>query len=276
MARDGGLPDRYWILEISPDLRERQRQRLSQLPKALFDRVEWLDRLPDAPWNGVLLANEVLDALPVARVRGEPSGLSELGVASHGRRPVEEARPARPALLQQWRQREVALAPGQEAEFCPGLRGWLDGVTAQLHAGVALFLDYGESRRHLYSAARPRGTLVAFHRHRIHNDPFVHLGLQDLTAWVDFTAVAEAALAAGLDVAGFTNQTCFLLGNGFEQHLCDWRESLDEESSLLAARTALKLVLPDDMGERFKCMALTRNYEGALGGFALRDFTDSL
>ena len=186
---------------------------------------------------------------------------------------IEAARPASPAEMARLAEMAVTLDVGQEIEWCPYLRQWLESVTSFLSKGVALFIDYGESRRHLYTSDRPRGTLVAFHRHRIHNDPYCHLGLQDLTAWVDFTAVAEAAVALGFDVAGYTTQSCFLLGCGFEQHLHEWRASLSPDDAALAPRRAAKLVLPDDMGARFKCMALARNFEGALSGFSLRDFT---
>ena len=272
----GVLPTRYRILEISPDLRERQHERLCGLPESLYRRVEWLDAPPQDPCQGIILANEVIDALPVTRLRGSKEGPEVLGVSMSADRVVEAARPASPAEVARLGEMAITLEMNQEIEWCPYLPQWLESITSFLSRGVVLFFDYGESRRHLYTPDRPRGTLVAFHRHRIHNDPYRHLGLQDLTAWVDFTAVAEAAVAAAFGVAGYTTQSCFLLACGFEAHLQEWRESLSPDEAALAPRKALKLVLPDDMGARFKCMALARNFEGALRGFSLRDFTATL
>ena len=272
----GQLPHHYRILETSPDLRERQRTRLSRLPTALSSRVTWLDVPPEAPFRGVVLANEVLDALPVARLRGNPQGVSTLGVVLEGSHLREMARPASRTTLALLAHQNIRLAPDQEAEVCPSLAHWLVTVTQTLASGVALFIDYGESRARLYGLDRPQGTFVAFHRHRMHNDPYINLGLQDLTAWVDFTAVAEAALEANLEVAGYTTQACFLLACGFEKHLAALRARLPDTHEPLAARAALRLVLPNDMGERFKCMALTRDYDGPLSGFAIKDVTDSL
>jgi len=272
----GQLPTRYRILEISPDLRERQRQRLSALPPSLAALVEWIDAPPIEAYRGLLIANEVIDALPVARLRGSSQGLMALGVEQHDGTIREAARPASKAAVARVADMGVDVADQQEIEWCPQLSDWIISLTTSLTAGVALFIDYGDSRRHLYSVDRPRGTLVAFHRHRIHNDPYVNLGLQDLTAWVDFTAVAEAGLAAGFEVAGYTTQACFLLGCGFDRHLARWRDQLAADSAPLAARSALRLVLPNDMGERFKCMALARNYPDALAGFSIRDFTETL
>jgi len=276
MAESGCLPDRYWILETSPDLRERQQARLDRLPAAIRARVMWLDRPPEQAFQGMVLANEVLDALPVVRVCGNEASVDELGVIRDGGHFRASPRPASPALTSLLAQRGIHLTPGQHAEVCPTINSWLAEVTRCLSRGVALFVDYGDTRARLYTAERMHGTLVAFHRHRLHQDPFVHLGLQDITAWVDFTAVAEAGLAAGMEVAGYTTQGCYLLACGFEGHLASLRARLAADREPLAARAALRLVMPHDMGERFKCIALTRHYEGDLLGFQIRDFTDQL
>jgi SAM-dependent MidA family methyltransferase len=272
----GQLPARYRILEISPDLRERQRARLHALPEPLRSTVEWIDTPPVEPYRGLLLANEVIDALPVVRWRGTTSGLTVLGVAWRDGEILEAPRPASEAERARFAEMDIELADRQEIEWCPQLSDWIATITASLTAGVALFIDYGDSRRRLYSVERPQGTLVAFHRHRMHNNPYINLGVQDLTAWVDFTAVAEAGLAAGLEVAGYTTQACFLLGCGFDRHLARWLEELPVDEAPLAARKALRLVLPNDMGERFKCLALARAYPDALSGFSIRDFTATL
>jgi SAM-dependent MidA family methyltransferase len=276
LERVGQAPRRYRILETSPDLGQRQRQAIARLPAALAARVDWLERIPEERLQGVVLANELLDALPVERFRMGAAGVEALGVGLEQNRFAWVARAADAALAGAVAALGVPLAPGYESELCPGLAAWLASVTAPLAAGVVLLIDYGCARAEYYSPARDGGTLGCFHRHRRHEDPFVNVGLQDLTAWVDFTRVAEAGLAAGLEVAGFTTQAHFLLANGFERHLAALRAALPAEREPLAAPAALKLVLPSEMGERFKCIALGRDYPVPLAGFALRDFTATL
>ncbi len=270
------LPTRYRILEISPDLQARQRDRLARLPAAAAACVEWLESVPSAPLRGVVLANEVLDALPVERFRIESNGVSSLGVEWRDGRLAWAARPASAGLAAAIERLEVPLPAGYVSETCLRLGPWLAAVTAPLAAGIALFIDYGFGRRAYYDPSRDGGTLACFHRHRRHEDPFANVGLQDLTAWVDFTRVAEAALAAGLEIGGYTTQANFLLGTDFEGHLAALRTTLPPEREPLAANAALRLVLPGEMGERFKAIALTRDYEGPLSGFALRDITATL
>jgi SAM-dependent MidA family methyltransferase len=276
LERQGRLPRRYLILETSPDLQQRQREALARLPRGLAARVGWLEGIPPEPLRGVLVANEVLDALPVERFRVGAAGVEALGVGLAAGRFALVARPADSALAAAVAALGIALAEGYESELCAVLAPWLASVTAPLEAGVALFLDYGYPRAEYYHPSRAGGTFACFHRQRRHDDPFVNVGLQDLTAWVDYTRLAEAALEAGLEVAGFTTQAHFLLANGFERHLEALRATLPADREPLAARAALRLVLPTEMGERFKCMALARNYDAPLAGFALRDFTAAL
>ena len=280
LARRDALPDAYRILEPSPDLRERQESLASALPGALRERLEWLERMPDVPFAGVLLANEVLDALPVERFRVGTGGIESLCVVRKAEGFGWSAVPADAGLLGAVRELEAARGAPFEAcytsEVCLRLAPWVATVCAPLSAGVALFIDYGTARRSYYSPERSAGTFSCYHRQRRHEDPFVNVGLQDLTAWVDFTAVAEAALAEGLEVAGYTSQANLLLALGFERHLAALRDSLPGSAALLAARTAARLVLPSEMGESFKCIALARRYESPLAGFSLRDYTNSL
>ena len=276
LARSGALPSRYRILETSPDLRSRQVARLAQLPARLGARVEWLERVPVEPFAGVVLANEVLDALPVDRFRVTADGVDELGVEATAAGFAVAARPARAALARAVAELGVAFPDGYVSEVCLRLGAWLESVTAPLERGVALLVDYGLARRSYYAPERAGGTFACFHRHRRHENPFINVGLQDLTAWVDFTRVAEAALSAGFEIGGYTTQANFLLGTGFEQHLAAYRATLDAQSEPLAARRALQLVLPDQMGERFKAIALARGYGGPLAGFSLRDLTATL
>jgi SAM-dependent MidA family methyltransferase len=276
LERQGRAPLRYRILETSPDLRERQRAALATLPAGLAARIDWLDAVPAAPLRGVLLANEVLDALPVERFRIGAAGVEALGVAFDGERFAWAARPADAALAAAVAGLGVELAAGFESELSLRLAPWLAALTAPLAAGVALFIDYGYPRAEYYRASRAGGTLGCFHRQRRHDDPFVNVGLQDLTAWVDFTRVAEAAVDCGLAVAGYTTQALFLLGNDFDRHVAAVAAGDGGAPDALAAGRAARLVLPGGMGERFKAIALARRCGLALRGFALRDFSARL
>ena len=280
LARLGCLPERYRILEPSPDLRERQRERLLSLPAALGRRIEWLEHVPAEPFAGLVLANEVLDALPVERFSRTAAGIVALGVGRGQERFAWVARSADAALARAVgaleAERGAPFAAGYESELCPSLGAWVAAVTAPLERGVALFIDYGLARASYYAPGRSTGTFACYHRQRRHEDPFVNLGLQDLTAWVDFTRVAEAGVAVGLEVAGYSTQANFLLALGFEEELAALRAETDPTRAPLLGRTAARLVLPTEMGESFKCIALSRGYAPPLRGFALKDFTASL
>lgn len=276
LAGQALLPRRYRILETSADLRARQRARLLPLGTTLGVTVEWLDRIPTEPFRGLVVANEVLDALPVERFRMTDAGIESLDVAWQGDRFGWQPVPASVALHRAVMDLGVELPSGYIGELCPSLSAWISAVSAPLEAGALILMDYGAARHELYRPEREGGTLSCFFRHRQHDDPFTRIGLQDLTAWVDFTAVADAALAARLAVAGFTTQAMFLLANDFDRHLASLRERLSEVAGLQAVHAARRLVLPTDMGERFKCLLLTRGALPAPRGLSLRDFTHTL
>lgn len=277
LAACGRLPARYAILEVSADLAKRQRERIAALPAALADRVVWLDRLPEQPIDGVILANEVLDALPCRRFVLAGGAIQELGVALEGERLIERAAPAPTPLAQEWA-RLVADLPaplpeGYVSELCLRVAPWLAGVAACLRRGVMLLFDYGLPRAHYYHPQRLTGTLRCHFKQRVHDDPYVNLGVQDITAWVDFTRVAEAALACELEVAGFATQAAFLLATGIEQAVA---AVTDPVQHARLAGEARRLLLPGQMGEAFKVMALTREVDAPLAGFALQDLRGSL
>jgi SAM-dependent MidA family methyltransferase len=300
LAAAGVLPERYSILEVSGDLAERQRERLSSLPASLRERVVWLERLPERPLRGVILANEVLDALPCQRfvvaeggasasgglansapVVGEPaaheSAVYELGVSSAGDAFVERAAlpdaalaAACESLLKELPQ---PLAPGYTSEVCLRLEPWIAGVGDCLERGLLLLFDYGLPRSHYYHSQRVSGTLRCHFKQLAHDDPYINVGVQDITAWVDFTRVAEAGLAAGLDVTGFCTQAGFLLATGIESFVA---EAVGTVEATRRAGEARRLLMPGEMGEAFKVMALTRDYDAVLDGFALQDLRHSL
>jgi SAM-dependent MidA family methyltransferase len=272
------LPTRYLILEVSADLRERQRRMLAARLPHLLDRIEWLDHLPQG-LRGVLMANEVLDALPVQRFRIRGSQVNALGVTWElGQLDWSEVH-ADPALEAYVRAVEAELgAPfpdGYTSEANLRIPPWMASVAGALQEGVALFVDYGLPRRQYYRSERTDGTLLCHFRHRFHGDPLVYVGVQDIGAWVDFTAVASAAVDAGLRIAGFSTQAHFLIGCGIEQLLAHLPEE-EIAGRVQLARQAMVLTLPGEMGERFKVIGLARNYEHPLRGFAVRDMTASL
>jgi SAM-dependent MidA family methyltransferase len=283
LATQAVLPERYAILEVSADLAQRQRERLARLPRALRERVVWLERLPEQPLRGVLLANEVADALPCRRFRWHANGLAELGVtldAASGE-PAPAVGPIR------FREGAVAadadlvrdvdeilagspepLPPGYTSEVCSRIAPWINALSAALGRGLLLLCDYGLPRRHYYHPQRVSGTLRCHYKHLAHDDPYVNLGVQDITAWVDFTRLADAALAAGLEVRGFATQAAFLLGLGVEGLVAEAGAGI--ERTRLAGE-ARRLIMPEEMGEAFKMMALSRDLDIPLAGFALQD-----
>jgi SAM-dependent MidA family methyltransferase len=283
LAALDALPDRYRILEVSADLAERQRAHIAGLPRDLAARVQWLDRWPERNMRGVVLANEVLDAMPVERfvLHGRPGGIDvrALGVGLAGpddgetRFEWREMSPS-PELMHAVADIVEALpAPlpdGYVSEVCLAFQPWMASLAAQLEEGVALLIDYGLPRAHLYHPERSTGTLRCHFRHRAHDDPFINVGLQDITAWVDFTRVAEAADSAGLEVLGFANQAAFLIGAGMESLLTTEMQLAGDDARAQArlAGEARRLMLPGEMGEIFKVIALGRGYESPLCGFS--------
>ena len=269
----------YLILEVSADLRARQAAKLAELPAAVGSRVRWLDRLPETAFDGVILANEVADALPVQRFRRGADGVDELGVTEQADgfawapRPADAALSAAVAAIES--DLGAPLHDGYESEVSSLTEGWVAGLGATLARGAVFIVDYGLPRAEYYSAARDTGTLSCFFRHRVHGDPFSLVGLQDITAWVDFTRVAEAGIAAGLDVAGYTTQSHFLIDTGFDAALARVLDGLEGLARHAATQAALTLMLPGEMGERFKCIALARGVE-VPRGFRSRDFTARL
>jgi SAM-dependent MidA family methyltransferase len=279
LERHGALPAEYWILDLSADLRARQRATLEQVVPHLLPRVQWLDVLPDEPFVGMILANEVLDALTIERFTMRGGEVNALGVSSEfGRLQLAEVCAAS-RLVAAVRRIEAdtgsALSDGYESEVCTGLAAWFESIAYSLERGVLLFIDYGLPRREYYSAERTRGTLLCHFRHRFHDDALIRVGLQDITAWVDFTAVAEAAQGAGCEVAGYTTQAHFLIGCGLGEFVANV-EGLELVQRLNLSRQAMVLTLPGEMGERFKVIALTKDYESPLRGFATRDLRHSL
>lgn len=280
LAAGGALPERYAILEVSADLAERQRRRLEKLAPELRERVVWLERLPERPIRGVILANEVLDALPCRRFTLSGGQVRELGVAAQGGNPPRiierQAMPdeaLRSAVSRLLGELPQPLPDGYSSELCLRVSPWIGAMGACLERGLLLLFDYGLPRSHYYHPQRRSGTLRCHFRHRAHDDPTSNIGLQDITAWVDFTRVAEAAVDCGLEVSGFATQAAFLLALGIEE---DVAAVTDPLAHARLAGEAQRLLLPGEMGEAFKVMALARGLEQDLRGFSLQDLRRSL
>ena len=262
------LPRRYLILEPSADLRDRQRERLAAaLPAEVFARVQWLDRPPEENWRGVLFANEVIDALPTTRFAMRDGEVYEEHVVLDGEgRLMRNDRPADALVAGAVRHVErdlgEAFADGYRSEILPQLPYWIQAIAGSLEAGVMLFIDYGYVRREFYLPERSDGTLMAHYRHRAHNDPFYLPGLNDLTASVDFTALAEAGNSAGFGVAAYVPQSAFLIGAGLQRVFEEaYEQAPDEASRYRLAQEVKRLTLPDQMGERFQAMLLARGMD---------------
>ncbi|MBF0470711.1 MAG: SAM-dependent methyltransferase [Gammaproteobacteria bacterium] len=266
------LPQRYLLLEVSADLQQRQRQRLEQSCPHLRSRVEWLEQLPSPGFRGVVLANELLDALPFSRIYQLRDGWIELGVEVMEGTLWEAARLLTPdeplsvainniAALQQ-------LPSGYSTEISLQAADWVRTLPTFIDRATILIIDYGFPQAEFYHPQRSSGTMMCHYQHRAHSDPFFYPGLQDITAHVDFTAVADAALEVGMEVRGFTPQGQFLLGAGIVEHLS---ASLSPQQQM-AQNHALKLLtLPAEMGELFKVMALGCHHPFTPSAFSLLD-----
>ncbi len=276
LERLGALPERYLILEVSADLRQRQQMTLEQKVPGLVERVSWLERLPERPLQGVVVANELLDALPVHCFQVGEQGAQELLVTSDGQGfhwVTGEFGSDR--LAERVGVVSRGLPPGYRSEISLAVGEWVSSMAQVLGRGVILLIDYGFPRHEYYHPQRADGTLMCHYRHRAHPDPLILPGLQDITAHVDFTAVAEAALEAGLELYGYTTQAHFLLANGLDRMM---EEGGDEPLAQLQLSQQIKtLILPEEMGELFKVMGIGRGLEGRpLAGFRFHDMRGKL
>ncbi len=278
LERLDALPARYAILEVSADLRERQRALLRERLPHLAERVRWLDALPES-FSGAVVANEVLDALPVHLVHWRDSALTERGVAAGNddfgangfiwqERPIGD-----PALLHAAEQ--ISVPDDYVSEICLAARGLVNSLAGCLQRGALLFIDYGFGAREFYHPQRSSGTLMCHYRHHAHGDPFFLPGLQDITAHVNFTDIAECGIDAGLELLGYTSQAFFLLNCGIADLLKDIPPENLRDYLPLSAQLQ-KLTSPAEMGELFKVMALGRGMAEPLCGFEHGDLTRTL
>jgi len=288
----GSLPDSYAILEVSADLRVRQQVLMRERLPHLLDRVHWLDELPEK-FSGAIVANEVLDALPVHLVHwrdvnvGRDSSrhprdvgmnpdlqnrdrvINERGVAVSDNNFIWQERTIGDADLLHAAQ-QIKVPDDYVSEVCLAARGLINSLAQRLEQGAMLFIDYGFGAREYYHPQRSNGTLMCHYRHHAHDDPFFLPGLQDITAHVNFTGIAECGIDAGLELIGYTSQAFFLIGCGITELLQDTSPENLRDYLPLSAQLQ-KLTSPAEMGELFKVVALGKKMVSPLCGFARGD-----
>ena len=278
LASSACLPAEYLILEVSPDLAARQKQSIAAALPELADRVRWVAQVP-SDFRGVIVANEVADALPVERFRFGDDGLEQAFVTHSDGRFAWVWRPALPVVADAVNALNLSfpedIPMGYESTISPGLGAWVAELLGGLQQGWMLLFDYGLSRREYYAPDRSGGWLRCHFRHRVHNNPLVLPGIQDLSAWVDFTTAAEAGADAGAVLAGYLTQGQFLIQGGLDSEIAAASRLSDREQLALASQ-AKQLVMPDEMGEHFKCIAWTRGEVAPPTAFAAMDRSGSL
>jgi len=273
LERADSLPERYAILELSGELRRRQQETIKAACPHLLARVEWLDDIPDQ-FNGVMIANELLDAMPVRRFRIRARQLFEQyvawcdGLLCFRDEPLGEVRLLdRIASLREQTSIREAETYLSEVNFMA--EDWVRTVAKKMQQGVLLMIDYGYPRSAYYHEQRRGGTLMCHYQHRAHPDPLILPGLQDITTHVDFTAMADAALEGGMDIAGFSTQGHFLLNLGLLEEVAS--AARDERERMQLNTEIKRLTLDSEMGEQFKVMACSKNHDRAVPGFEHHD-----
>ncbi|MCK5334760.1 MAG: SAM-dependent methyltransferase, partial [Gammaproteobacteria bacterium] len=277
------LPEAYWIIEVSAELQQRQKDTIKEKCAHLLKKVSWLQQLPEKPVDAVVIANEVLDAMPVVAFEKQKGDLFECkiseqqGSLSWVLEPASESLKKAVSAIEE--STEEKIADNYRSEYNPSVGPWLKSVEGMINKGLILVIDYGYEARQYYNAERVMGTMMCYYQHRAHDDVFFYPGLQDITAFVDFTAVAEAAVDCGFDVMGYTTQAQFLFGSGLPEIFENKMSQLAEENikqQLHLSQQVKTLTLPGEMGERFKVMALGKDIEPGLSGFMLADFRTRL
>ena len=252
--------DKYYILEVSADFRERQRRELSLLPDETFEKVIWLDSILEAPVEGIVIGNEVIDALPFKRFTVVDHKIQEIGVSIKNGQLTESTRDADKILAEEVRLIEKALNRDFEQNYTSEIRlnigQWLKGISSMLKSGALLFIDYGYSRQEYYAEDRKNGSMICHYRNTAHENPFLNLGVQDISASVEFTLLAEKALEEHLEVGLFASQSDFLINGNILGEL----DKIEDDTLRMELTQEIKqLLMPSQMGQTFKCMMLYKN-----------------
>ena len=274
----GEAPEHYLILEVSPDLRERQQRRIAERLPSDVDRFRWIDEIPGS-FNGVILANEVLDALPVERFEVRGGDVFQQRVTTDGDRFVLTTAPAPSVLTEAVSRIEsdlgTTLPEGFTSEICTAAFDWTASLVNGLREGAIFLFDYGVGRDAYYAPDRDGGWLRCHFRHHAHSNPLVYPGIQDITAWVDFSLVAEAAVTAGAEIGGYVTQAHFLMAGGLDAELELMQDApLDKQLELASA--VKTLTLPGEMGEHVKCLGLVKGNVRTPDALTMMDITHTL
>ena len=278
LARNNTLPETYYLLEPSADLRQRQQTNIKKTIPQLEERFVWLDHLPEETIRGIILANEVIDAMPVKRIVID-SDIQEYAVGcdcgAKGETrfqwlKIDIDQDLKSELHELFDTLREPLATPYITEINYNIKPWINALNDVLDEGLILISDYGYPRQEYFHPQRHAGTLICHYRHQVHDDPFLYPGLQDITASVEFTTVAEAAVDAGLHVSGFTTQAHFLIGCGLDQFVSEFESDDVAERSKMTQQVS-KLIMPGEMGEKFKFIGLSKNLDNQLCGFSFID-----
>jgi len=275
----GCLPEKYFIIELGVELKQRQKETIKQKAEHLLNVVQWLDQLPDDVSNAVVIANEVLDAMPVECFRLVENTVESLMVGFDDGKLVSRYMDAanntveKITVIQQ--RSEMTFTDNYNSEYNPAISGWLSAVESKIKNMVMLLIDYGYNENEYYHPDRNNGTLMCYYQHRAHENYFWWPGLQDITTFVNFTDVAYSAVDTGLEVSGYTTQAAFLLANGLSE-LHEQQVTDDVQQQIKLSQQIKTLTLPSEMGDRFKVMALTKKYGEPLSGFSMLDLRNRL
>ena len=279
LNKEKSLPKAYWILEPSSDLQTRQLENIERICPELISRVKWLNQMPKEKFNGLIICNEVIDAMPVHAIKITPKGYHELGVSIDPKNKnfiwceIQDKNRNKiilnfinnnPALKK--RKHEITrLKKDDNKEFYTeinlALENWLKDITKKLNKGAAIFIDYGESEKNLYAPNKYLGSLRCFYKHRVHNDPFVYPGLQDITADVNFTQLALSAKELGFNTDGYSSQAMFLASCGISEKLTAHMNELSDRGALKLNNQMRTLLSPDQMGEKIKVLLISKNLD---------------
>lgn len=285
MESQGALPDHYYILEVSPDLVQRQRRTVERRAGHLLGRITWLVTLDELHFSGVIIANEVLDAMPVERFALTEQGVMRRSVCKASTESVDPFSWRNTPADQQMTQTVEGLFDGDfvvgyTSEYNPALQSWMKVLDRCLDSGALVLIDYGYTGKDYYHPSRSEGTLICHFQHQYSDNPFLYPGLVDISASVDFTAVAGAAVAAGFDLNGYTSQSHFLMANdlqtAYETLFSALSEPAETKSMIELANQVKKLTLPSEMGERFQVIGLTKGVDFLLRGFSQVDLSHKL
>ena len=270
LGRMESLPKKYFIIELSSQLRQTQKETIKKVLPEVFDRIEWLTKLPKN-FKGVVIANEVLDAFPVKRITFSKGSFYELGVGFKGgdfnwermQEPLTHLNIPDSIDFQEGYTTEINIQSG----------AWIKSLYDLMIDGTVLLIDYGMTEAEYFHPQRNQGTLKCFSNHKSSDNPFIHIGKQDITASVNFSNIASIAKEIGFDISGYTTQSMFLISLGIDNYL---KNEENEEKKVKIAQEIKQLVLPGTMGEVFKVMALSKKQSVKLKGFKELDLTNRL